>query len=83
MEKISNCKICLTPSTRPRVKFKNNFICNACEYQKLKKEINWSERKEELKEICKKYKSKDGSYDCIVPWSGGKDSSYIAYKMDM
>ena len=34
---IINCKICLTPNTRPRVKFDENKICNACKYKDKKK----------------------------------------------
>ena len=77
---IINCKICLTPNTRPRVKFDENKICNACKY-KDKKDINWAKRTDELRDICNKYRSKTNEYDCIVPWSGGKDSSSVTYKL--
>ncbi len=79
--KIINCKICLTPNTRPRVKFGGDGICNACHYKDEKNKINWDDRKVELEEICNKFRSKTNDYDCIVPWSGGKDSSSIAYKL--
>ena len=69
------------PSSRPRISFENNKICNACVYQSKKKRIDWTLRKKEFLELCNKYRSKDGNYDCIVPWSGGKDSSSIAYKL--
>ena len=46
-----------------------------------KNKINWDDRKVELEEICNKFRSKTNDYDCIVPWSGGKDSSSIAYKL--
>ncbi len=69
------------PSSRPRITFDKNGVCNACNYQVQKKKINWKERKLEFEELCKKYRSKDGKHDCIVPWSGGKDSSSIAYKL--
>ena len=81
MQKIINCNNCLTPNTRPRIKFKNNLICNACEYQKFKQSIDWNKRKRELRDMCDKYRSNNGNYDCIVPWSGGKDSSSVAYKL--
>ena len=41
----------------------------------------FEEKRKELLEICNAHRSKDGNYDCIVPWSGGKDSSYIAHKL--
>jgi N-acetyl sugar amidotransferase len=77
---IKFCKNCLMPSSRPRISFKNNNLCNACEYLLLQKKINWKDRKQEFLEIIKKSKTHE-FYDCIVPWSGGKDSSFIAYKL--
>jgi N-acetyl sugar amidotransferase len=81
MEKIIICKTCLMPSSRPRIKFETDGICNACKYADKKKSTNWEDRRLEFLELCNRYRSKDGNYDCIVPWSGGKDSSSIAYKL--
>ena len=81
MEPIKTCKSCLMPSSRPRITFDNSGICNACNYKKEKQKINWDIRKNEFLEICEKHRSKNGEYDCIVPWSGGKDSSSIAHKL--
>ena len=81
MEKIIICKSCLMPSSRPRITFNKNQICNACNYQLKKNSINWEERKKEFEKVCNKFRSIDGSHDCLVPWSGGKDSSSIAYKL--
>ncbi len=75
------CKACITPSTRPRIAFDQNGICNACNYALTKESIDWEARKNELQEILEKHRSRDGSYDCVVPWSGGKDSSSIAYRL--
>ena len=75
------CKNCLNMSTRPRIKFNEKGICNACNYLDKKNKENYDERKKELVEICNQYRSKKGYYDCIVPWSGGKDSSYIAHRL--
>ena len=47
---------------------------------KIKKDINWAKRTDELRDICNKYRSKTNEYDCIVPWSGGKDSSSVVMK---
>ena len=55
-------------------------VYNACNYLAEQNKIDYKDRVKELKEILKKYKSK-GYYDCIVPWSGGKDSSYIAHRL--
>lgn len=69
------------PSSRPRIIFNDSGICNACHYKNFIKKINFKKREEELKKILKLNKVKGSKYDCIVPWSGGKDSSYIAYQL--
>ena len=74
------CKKCLMPTTRPRVVF-DDGICNACRNADEKKKIDWEERRKQFLELVEPYRSKDGSWDCIVPWSGGKDSSSIAYRL--
>ncbi len=79
------CTKCLMPNTRPRITFDEKGVCNACNYAEKKHQkdsgIDWEARKKEFLEIISKYRSKDGSWDCLVPWSGGKDSSTIAYKL--
>ena len=75
------CKRCIMPDTRPRLKFNADGICAACEWKKKKKsEIDWDARNKELVELCDKIRGKH-KYDCIVPASGGKDSTYVADKM--
>ncbi len=76
------CKKCYTPNSRPRIKFDKSGICNACEFhQNRDKNVNFDIRKKELENLCNKYRSNNGNHDCIVPWSGGKDSSAIAHKL--
>jgi len=76
------CKKCLTPSSRPRIVFDKEGICNACRHAENKYEhIDWDARRKEFLKLIEPYRSKDGYWDCIVPWSGGKDSSAIAYKL--
>jgi len=79
------CNNCFTPNTRPRVVFNNKGICNACLNSKEKKKINWKQREKEfykiISNIKKDSKKNKRVYDCIVPWSGGKDSSSIALKL--
>ncbi len=75
------CKKCVMPSTRPRVIFDESGVCNACNNWEIIKKINWDKREVKLREICDKYRSKDGSFDVIVPVGGGKDSSYVAWKL--
>lgn len=67
------------PDTRPGLIFKNG-ICAACINYKKQKTINWQKRKEELKNLCKKYQnSNDNGYDCAIAVSGGKDSHFQVY----
>ncbi len=79
------CRKCLTPNTRPRIVFNNKKICNACVNAKQKLVVNWKTRKKQFLDIIKKIKrntkQNQNKYDCIVPWSGGKDSSSIALKL--
>ena len=75
------CKNCLTPSTRPRVSFVDG-VCNACEFNRAKDTVDWESRSRQFLEIIDNLKNNSSSpYHCVVPWSGGKDSSTIAYKL--
>ncbi|MBN2459959.1 N-acetyl sugar amidotransferase [Candidatus Woesearchaeota archaeon] len=79
---IKYCKKCLMPSSRPRIVFDNEGVCNACKHAENKYEkINWDTRREEFLKLIEPYRRKDGYWDCVVPWSGGKDSSAIAYRL--
>ena len=69
-----------TINTKKRtLNFNENNICDACLNANKKEEIDWKKREEELHVLLDQYRSKDGSYDCIVPGSGGKDSAYQAH----
>ncbi len=75
------CKTCLMPDTRPRIVFDENGVCNACHTAKRKKSIDWDARRKEFLELVEAHRNREGPYDCIVPWSGGKDSSAIAWRL--
>jgi N-acetyl sugar amidotransferase len=65
------------PDTKPDLLFDNEGVCNACRNYENRSKVNWAERKVELHELLEKYKSQNrSSWDCIVPVSGGKDSTY-------
>ena len=74
------CKNCVTPITRPRVVFDDNGTCNACNWAEKKKDIDWAGRQNILTELLDAVRKKEG-WDVIVPCSGGKDGSYVAWKM--
>ncbi|MDD4287211.1 MAG: N-acetyl sugar amidotransferase [Candidatus Peribacteraceae bacterium] len=91
------CKRCVISNQRPNsavefrhtaaskketIHFDDEDVCDACRYIAQKKNsIDWNVRERELKELCSRFRKDDGSYDCLVPGSGGKDSFYAAYKL--
>lgn len=67
-------------SHKPTIEFDDEGICSACRFAEIKEtKIDWKAREQELIELCNKHRSKDGSYDCIIPGSGGKDSAYTSH----
>ncbi len=79
---IRYCKRCVMPDTKPDLHLDEEGICNGCRSFENRKNINWEMRDQELKMILEKYRSKDGSnYDCLIPVSGGKDSTFQVIKM--
>jgi N-acetyl sugar amidotransferase len=70
------------PETKPDLFIDEEGVCNACRNMEKRKEVDWVKRKQELQGILDRYKSKDGTnYDCIVPVSGGKDSTFQTIRM--
>lgn len=79
---IRYCTSCVMPETKPDLHIDEHGVCAACRSYAQRKEIDWAARKEELSAILERYRSKDGSsWDCIVPVSGGKDSTYQVVRM--
>jgi predicted PP-loop superfamily ATPase len=75
------CKECLMLSTRPRLTFNDDGVCSACQWAKEKRtDVDWGQRQRELENYCNSYRSASG-FDVVVPVSGGKDSSTVAYKL--
>jgi len=66
---------------KPTIGFDNDGVCSACNYAAIKDNIDWEERENELKALCARFRSKNGYYDCIVPGSGGKDSTFTAHML--
>jgi len=75
------CSNCLVMSTRPRVAFDNRGFCNACQWMDKKQSIDWKSREEELFSLLDRHRRSDGYFDCVVPVSGGKDGSYVAFNL--
>ena len=66
-------------SKKTTMNFDENGVCDACRTAEIKDNIDWGMREEELVALLDKYRKNDGSYDCLVPGSGGKDSAYQAH----
>ena len=76
MEKLRRCKKCLLPETYETIEFDDFGICNICRSYDIKNEkVDWDKRKILLDQLVEKYRGKS-DYDCIVPFSGGKDSTF-------
>ena len=71
-----------TSQTKKRTIIFDGNLCQACQFAKTKKQdIDWKAREKQLRDLCDKYRSNDGSYDCIVPGSGGKDSFFTSHML--
>lgn len=74
------CSNCIMPNTKPDLHFDEHGVCDACRSAEAKEKIDWVKREQEFRSILDTYRVNDGSrYDCIIPVSGGKDSTYQAY----
>jgi N-acetyl sugar amidotransferase len=79
---LTYCKRCVMPDTKPDLHLDGEGICNACRSYDKRKEVDWDARRTELQEVLEKYRRPDGAnWDCIVPVSGGKDSTYQVVRM--
>jgi len=79
---VKYCTRCVNSNQRPRLAFDENGVCSACNFSDFKEErIDWNTREKELRDLCDKHRSGDGSYDVIVPSSGGKDSALVAHML--
>lgn len=79
---VKYCKRCTISNQRPRISFDEEGVCSACRFAEYKDtRVDWGLREKELKDLCDRFRKNDGSFDVIVPSSGGKDSSSVAHKL--
>jgi len=79
MNDLKRCTKCVLPETHETIIFDEDGVCNICRQHEFKQNvINWEEKKRELDELIDGYRGKH-DYDCIVPFSGGKDSTWTLY----
>ena len=80
-DKLQYCTRCCLPETMEGITFDEFGVCTPCRSSEEKMHINWKDKQSELIEILNKFKNKN-YYDCILPISGGKDSTFQAYVLD-
>lgn len=75
------CKKCLMPTSRPGIQLDENGVCGGClGFNEKKVEIDWEKRKIDFEKLLDEYRGR-GEYDCLIPVSGGKDSTWQTYTM--
>lgn len=75
------CSKCMLPETHETIEFDEQGKCNICRQHEFKKtKINWKQKREDFEKLLEQYRGKY-SYDCIVPFSGGKDSAYTLWRL--
>ena len=81
MQALKRCSKCTLPETHETIFFDKEGVCNICHQHEYKKEhIDWAKKKEEFRVLLEKYRGKY-AYDCIVPFSGGKDSTFTLFTL--
>ena len=75
ISKLKRCKKCILPETFPYIDFDPNGICNFCSnYQQI-----GYKGQPAVEEFVSRFKRDDGKHDCLMPFSGGRDSSYALH----
>ena len=78
---IRYCSRCVLPSSKPDLYFDAEGVCSACRSFLERPSIDWVARRDAFSRILDSYRRSDGYWDCVVPVSGGKDSTYQVIKM--
>lgn len=74
------CAHCILPDTRPGLVLEADGICNACHSHAEKKTIHWQMRADAFAQAAENAKQRSVGYDCLIPVSGGKDSTWQVIK---
>jgi N-acetyl sugar amidotransferase len=81
MTELRRCSRCMIPETHETIMFDDEGVCNICRQQEFKRdEIDWQARRQEFGALIEMYRGKY-SHDCIVPFSGGKDSTFTLFHL--
>lgn len=74
------CSNCILPDTRPNLVIEADGVCNACHAHGTRRKIDWPGREQAFREVVERAKSRSRGYDCLIPVSGGKDSTWQVVK---
>jgi N-acetyl sugar amidotransferase len=81
-KEVTYCKLCVVSNQRPRIVIDEEGVCSACRFSYEKYHvIDWSERERQLEQLLDQHRRNDGTWDVVVPGSGGKDSAYVAHQL--
>lgn len=78
---LTYCTRCVMPGTKPDLHLDKEGICNACRAYERRQDVDWEKRQSELVRLLEQYRQHGRNWDCIVPVSGGKDSTYQVIRM--
>lgn len=73
------CTRCLLPETHETISFDDKGVCSVCRNFMIKQDIDWDQRHQVLLNLVDRIKSRKAAYDCIIPFSGGKDSTFSLF----
>jgi N-acetyl sugar amidotransferase len=76
---MQECSVCLLPQTHETITFNEKGICSVCGNLEKKLKVSWESRREDLDTLIAEKRSLDKDYDCVIPFSGGKDSTFSLY----
>jgi N-acetyl sugar amidotransferase len=81
-KEVKFCARCVVSNQRPRIVFDAEGVCSACRFSERKYHgIDWTVRERRLQELLDRHRRADGSWDVVVPGSGGKDSAFVAHQL--
>ncbi|MFA5908696.1 MAG: N-acetyl sugar amidotransferase [Vicinamibacterales bacterium] len=78
---LTYCVRCVMPHTKPDLHIDEEGVCSACRFIEQRHAIDWNRRQQELMDLLNGYRRYGANWDCIVPVSGGKDSTYQVIRM--
>ena len=76
--KLKRCVKCIMPETQQGIEFDKEGVCAVCRQHEVKVKIDWEKKEKKLIKLIDQYRGKY-AYDCLIPFSGGKDSTFTAY----